>query len=127
MTIDTAFWLFYWLVMANLFIGVPALFLMSFCLPNALRQQYYRPPYFKANELALLGWFPLSVFNDVALASMFVWPRLGRKRGVVAAGGELPTWYQLVLRAYFWGTSLSLLLALVAGGWVLVNSDHIAV
>lgn len=121
MTIDTAFWLFYWLVMANLFIGVPALFLMSFCLPDALRTQYYRAPYFNANELALLGWFPLSVFNDVALASMFVWPRLGRKRGVIAAGSELPPWYRLLLHTYFWGTSVSLLLALTAGAWMLIN------
>lgn len=121
MTTDTAFWVFYWLVMANLLIGVPALVLMSLGMPDSLRISYYRQPYFQPSELAWLSRFPLSVFNDVALASMFVWPRLAKKRGVVPVGGELPQWLHLSLRVYFAATVLSLSVAMSAGGWLLIQ------
>jgi hypothetical protein len=118
MTIDTVFWVFYWSVMANVVLGLPTLLLLSYKLPATLRSRYYREPYFREQEVALLTRFPLSIFNDVALASMFVWPRLGEKRGVVGVGDELSGVYQCVLRLYFWGTSSSLVLALAAGAWL---------
>lgn len=112
MNLDTWFVIYYWLVLGNVCIGLPLLLVMSLLLPPAVKAKYLRQPYYSYKELRWLARYPLAVFNNVALASMFVWPRLGRKRGVIPAGDELPGSYTAMLRVYFWGTTVSLLAAL---------------
>lgn len=119
MSAESAFLLFYWLVIGNLVIGVPLLCVISMALPDLIKRDYYREPFYAANELRWLTRFPVSVFSNAALASMFVWPALGRKRGVVPMGDELPTWYRSLLQVYFWATSISLVIALATGVWLL--------
>lgn len=121
MNAETTFLVFFWLVMGNLLVGVPLLLLISVCLPERVKSEYYRQPFYSERELRWLTQFPLSVFNNAALASMFVWSRLGKKRGVVAMGDELPGWYRGLLHGYFWVTTITLVIAISAGTWLLLN------
>lgn len=115
MNTEAMFLVFFWLVMGNLVIGVPMLLLISACLPEGVKVDYYRSPFYSAAELRWLKKFPLSVFNNAALACMFVWPRLGKKRGVVSMGDELSLWYRAMLHSYFWATTITLIIAIALG------------
>lgn len=104
---DQWFLLFYYLVMGNLVVGIPTLLLLGAFLPKDLKQRYFCVPYYRAAEMKWLSVFPLSLIAYASLGAMFVWPRLGRKRQIIAKGNELGLVYRMVMQVYFWLTVIT--------------------
>jgi hypothetical protein len=79
---------------------LPWLLIMHFLMPREVLERYWKPPHFRAIEIALFTNTIYAPMRTVMLMAAIAFPRLGKKRNVVEACRLVPRWYRLTAIAF---------------------------
>lgn len=69
---------------------------MHFLVPKALIEKYFKPPYFKSAECAMLSGFPFAIIRTIMFLRVLGYPKSGKKRGLTEAYKLVPDWYRKI-------------------------------
>lgn len=82
-------WLFLVLVLVFLLI-----FLIQFLMPKQLLHAYFKPPYFKREEVIIFTGFPFGYIRTVMFMRLVSSPASGVRRGIIDAHTLVPVWFR---------------------------------
>ena len=97
---------------------IPMVLIMHVLMPRGVLERYWKEPYFRPTELALLTRTVYAPMRTVMLITAIAFPGLGRKRNITDADAHVPHWYR---RAAQWvsvwalGSGAIVMLMTVAG------------
>ena len=69
-----------------------------FSLPKNILRSYFKPPYFKAAEVALFSGFPLGFIRTIMFMRVIGFPESGAKRGLHDVHKAAPRWVHITSR-----------------------------
>lgn len=69
-----------------------AIFVLHVAMPKRLLDTYFKPPYFKAGEIAAFTGFPLGYIRTVMFMRVLAFPGSGKMRGLTEAYKLAPMW-----------------------------------
>lgn len=96
MTLGFFFWLAFGLVLSA-FPLILGILVMHVLMPQAVLDRYWKEPHFRPFELMLFsGWSFFAPYRTVMFMWAFMFPRLGKKRGIAEAYRLVPRWYRIV-------------------------------
>jgi len=91
------------------------LIIMHLLMPQAILDRYWKEPYFRPFELMLFsGWSFFAPVRTIMFMGTFLFPRLGKKRGIIEPHRLVPRWYRIaaivmdmwIVVAFLGGTSI---------------------
>ena len=95
-TNEILFWIYFGIIFSAfpLFVFILA---MHFLMPRAVLDRYWKEPHFRPFELMLFsGWSFFAPYRTVMFMWTFMFPRLGKKRGIIEPHRLVPRWYRIV-------------------------------
>ncbi|SDU32447.1 hypothetical protein [Halopseudomonas salegens] len=72
------------------------MFVMSFFIPKAMFDKYFKEPYFSRTEIAVFSAFPLNFFRVAMFMRLAGWPSSGKRRGMTEAYLLAPIWFRRI-------------------------------
>ena len=90
------FWFWFGLAL-SLIPFLICLLIMHFLMPQAVLDRYWKEPYFRPFELMLFsGWSFFAPMRTMMFMWTFMFPRLGKRRGIIEPHRLVPRWYRIV-------------------------------
>lgn len=90
------FWFWFGLAL-SLIPFLICLLIMHVLMPKAVLDRYWKEPHFRPFELMLFsGWSVFAPMRTMMFMSIFVFPRLGQRRGILEPHRLVPRWYRIV-------------------------------
>ncbi|SDU32460.1 hypothetical protein SAMN05216210_3119 [Halopseudomonas salegens] len=77
------------------------MFVMSFFIPKAMFDKYFKEPYFSHTEIAVFSAFPLNFYRVVMFMRLAGWPNSGKRRGMTEAYLLAPIWFRRISKVMF--------------------------
>ena len=72
------------------------LLIMHFLMPQAVLDRYWKEPHFRPFELMLFsGWSFFAPMRTIMFMWAFMFPRLGKRRGILEPHRLVPQWYRI--------------------------------
>ena len=88
------FWIYFGLIFSFLPLSL-CLLLMHFLMPQAVLDRYWKEPHFRPFELMLFSGAPYAPMRTIMFMWMFMFPHLGKKRGIIEPHRLVPRWYRI--------------------------------
>jgi hypothetical protein len=78
----------------------PTFIFLHLLLPKIFLKKYWRVPYFRPGEIGFMDSFAFGLQRTNMLTWVIVLPRLGKKREMLNAYLDVPTWYLWLCRIW---------------------------
>ena len=99
-------------------------FIMRFLMPRNVLKTYFKEPYFKLGEIAMLTGFPFGYIRTSMFMGVLGFPASGKKRGMENAYKLAPVWYctlsKYITVFFVVGFSLFILITVILSVYMLL-------
>ncbi|VAX03506.1 hypothetical protein MNBD_GAMMA19-1683 [hydrothermal vent metagenome] len=99
-------------------------FIMHFLMPRNVLKTYFKEPYFRPGEIAMLTGFPFGYIRTSMLMGILGFPASGKKRGLENAYKLAPVWYctlsKYITVFFVIGFSLFILITAILSVYMLI-------